>query len=281
MNYSLLLKNELIEGAPHSACCKRAYTAGLLLDLREMRENCLVLVISSAAARQECARAYREQYRREALLNGSVMLFASDKLYKVYRDAPAFACPQCRAHFLRGALIACGSVTDPTKGYHMEFRLANAEKVPVLTAVLEEMGWIPKARVIEGGTGLYFKKNAVIEEILSTVGANNALFSLINAKIARDIRNEENRATNCVTRNIAKTVGASQRCCAAIERIRAAARYDGLLPELRETAELRMAHPDAPLTELAQLHNPPITKSGLNHRLQKIIAFADALDNEK
>ena len=280
MNYSLSLKEELIEGAPHSACCKKAYTAGLLYDLREMRENCLVLVISSAAARRECARAYREQYRREALLNGSVMLFASDKLYKVYKNPPVYTCPQCRTNFLRGAIIACGSATDPTKGYHLEFRLANAEKVPVLSEALSEMGWEPKIRAIEGGTGLYFKKNAVIEEILSTVGANNALFSLINAKIARDIRNEENRATNCVTRNIGKTVDASRRCCVAIEKIRAAARFDGLLPELRETAELRVAHPDAPLTELAQLHNPPITKSGLNHRLQRILAFASTLEEK-
>lgn len=281
MNYSLMLKNELIAGAPHTACCKRAYAAGLLVDLREMRENCLVLVVSSADARQECARAYREQYRREALLNGAVMLFASEKLYKAYRTLPDFSCPQCRAHFLRGMLIACGSVTDPTKSYHMEFRLANAEKVPMLVDLLSDMGWPPHVRAIDGGTGLYFKKNAVIEEILSTVGANNALFSLINAKIARDIRNDENRATNCVTRNIAKTVGAAQRCCNAIERIRAAARFDSLLPELRETARLREENPDAPLAELAQLHNPPITKSGLNHRLQRIIAFADAIETEK
>ena len=189
MNYSLLLKNELIEGAPHNACCKRAYTAGLLFDLREMRENCLVLVISSAAARRECAKAYREQYRREALLNGSVMLFASEKLYAAYKAPPVFSCPQCRTHFLRGVLIACGSVTDPEKAYHMEFRLANPEKIPILADFLTEMGWTPKCRNIEGGVGLYFKKNAIIEEILSTVGANNALFALINAKIARDIRN--------------------------------------------------------------------------------------------
>lgn len=281
MNYSLLLKNELIEGAPHSACCKRAYAAGLLLDLREMRENCLVLVISSVAARQECARIYHEQYRRTALLDGSVMLFASEKLYKAYRLPPVFSCSQCRAHFLRGALIACGSATDPRKGYHLEFRLANAEKVPAFVEFLEEMGWAPKIRSIEGGTGIYFKKNAVIEEILSTVSATNALFTLINAKIARDIRNEENRATNCELRNLSKTVDAAQRCCAAIERIRAAARFDGLLPELRETAELRVANPEASLTELAQLHNPPITKSGLNHRLQRIISFADALEDKK
>ncbi|MBE6701864.1 MAG: DNA-binding protein WhiA [Ruminococcaceae bacterium] len=280
MNYSLLLKNELIENAPHNACCKRAYTAGLLLDLREMRENCLVLVITSAAARRECAKMYREQYRREALLNGSVMLFASEKLYKAYREPPTFVCPHCRISFLKGVMIACGSATDPQKAYRVEFRLANPEKVPLLAGFFEEMGWVPNCRNIEGGVALYFKQNAVIEEIFSTVGANNALFSLINAKIAREIRNEENRATNCVTRNIGKAVEASRRCCVAIEKIKAASRFEGLIPELRETAELRLKYQDANLAELAQLHNPPITKSGLNHRLQRIIAFAQALSEK-
>ena len=281
MNYSLLLKEELIQGAPRSACCKRAYTAGILFDLREMRENCLVLVLTSAAARQECARVYREQYRREALMNGTVMLFASEKLYAVYKDMPQFSCPHCRAHFLRGVMVACGSATDPQKAYQLEFRLGNAEKVPFLADFLGEMGWMPKSRRIEGGVGLYFKKNEIIEEILSTVGANNALFTLMNAKIARGIRNEENRATNCVTRNIAKAVAASQRYRDAIDSIRAAGRFEGMPPELQETATLRMAHPDVSLPELAQLHNPPITKSGLSHRLQKILAFAQVMKEER
>lgn len=277
MNYSLLLKNELIEGAPQKPCCKRAYAAGLLYDLREMRENCLVLVVSAAEPRYECARLYRELYRREALTDGAVMLFASEKLYGSYKEPPQFACPHCRSHFLRGLLVAYGSVTDPQKAYHLEFRLANPEKVAFAAAFLEEMGWQPKSRKIDGGIGLYYKRNAVIEEIISTVGANNALFALINAKIARDIRNEENRATNCVTRNIGKTVSASRRVCLAVEKIRECGRFDALPPELRETADLRVENPETALGELAALHNPPITKSGLNHRLQKILAFAESL----
>lgn len=280
MNYSLLLKNELIEGAPTKNCCKRAYTAGLLYDLREMRENCLVLVISAVSARYECARMYRELYHREALLNGAVMLFASEKLYATYKNPPSFACQHCRTHFLRGLLIACGSVTDPQKAYHAEFRLANPEKVAYLADFLEGMGWDPKCRQLDGGVGLYFKKNAVIEEILSTVGANNALFALMNAKIARDIRNEENRATNCVARNIEKAVNASNRVRVAVEKIRAYSRFDAMPAELRETALLRVENAEASLSELAQLHNPPITKSGLNHRLQKIVAFAEGLDSK-
>ena len=278
MNYSLLLKEELVKGAPRNGCCKRAYAAGMLFDLREMRENCLVLVLTSAVARHECARVYREQYRREALMDGTVMLFASEKLYGVYKDPPVLVCPYCRAHFLRGLLVACGSMTDPNKSYHLEFRLANAEKLPIINDCFKEMGWEPSCRKIDCGLGLYFKKYAVIEEILSTVGANNALFTLMNAKIARGIRNDENRATNCVARNIGKAVNASAKHCAAIRRIDEAGRLEKMPLELRETAELRLENPEVSLIELARLHNPPITKSGLNHRLQRILAFAEGVD---
>lgn len=280
MNYSLLLKEELIKGAPRNACCKRAYAAGILFDLREMRENCLVLVLTSAAARHECARVYRELYRREALMNGTVMLFASEKLYGVYKDPPVFACAHCRAQFLRGLLVACGSMTSPQKAYHLEFRLANAEKVPVVAEYFKDMGWTPGCRKIDCGVGLYFKKYAVIEEILSTVGANQALFTLMNAKIARGIRNEENRATNCDARNIGRAVDAATKHCNAIKKIQDAGMLEQLPPELRETADLRVENQEISLIELARMHNPPITKSGLNHRLQKILTIAQNINEE-
>lgn len=273
MSYSIELKEELIQGAPHAKCCKAAYTAGLLYDLRELRENCLVLVLSGVAARRECARVFREQYHRAALLNGSVLLFASEQLYKTYMEPPKLVCPHCAANFLRGLLIAAGSVTDPAKGYHLEFRLSNPEKTPYLAEFLEEQGWRAGCRTLKGGgVGIYFKNSNVIEEILSMLGANTALFAMINAKIARTIRNEENRATNCETRNIKRIVGASAKCRDAILRLEKEGRLPSLPQELRETATLRMEYPEASLEELARLHNPPITKSGLNHRLQKIIA---------
>ena len=278
MNYSLLFKEELIAGAPRNACCKRAYAAGLFYDLREWRTGCLVLVVSSAAARRECARVYREQYRREALIDRSVMLFSSEKLVARYRELPEFSCPKCRANFLKGLCISCGSITDPEKGTHFEIRISNAEKIPMLAELLADMGWELKCRKIDFGAGFYTKKGNEIEEILRTVGAGNALFAFLNAQIARGIRNQENRATNCVTSNIAKAVAASHKCCEAIEMIEAAGRFSLLADELRETARLRLANPDANLLELAALHNPPITKSGLNHRLQKIMRFAAALN---
>lgn len=276
MNFSLKVKEELIEGAPRSKCCRRAYASGLLYDLREIRENCLVLVLSGAAARRECAKAFREQYHRTALLNGSALLFPSEELYADYKKPPEISCPHCAGHFLRGLLISCGSMTDPAKSYHLEFRLSNAEKVPFLAEFLEENGWRAGCRTSNGAVGIYFKNSTVIEEILSLTASNQALFALINAKIARTIRNEENRATNCVTNNIKRSVGAATRTCEAVAALERAERLSELSPELRETATLRVEHPEASLEELARLHNPPITKSGLNHRLQKILLAAKA-----
>lgn len=279
MNYSLEVKNELIDGAPGKACCKAAYAAGLFFDVRELRENCLVLVLSSLAARRECARVFREQYKSTALLDGTVMLFASKVLYENYQAPPKFCCKSCAGHFLRGLMISSASVTDPAKSYHLEFRLSNAERVEFLSNFFEERAWKMGCRPLSGGVGLYSKNSNVIEEILTVSGAQNAFFTFLNAKFQRSLRNEVNRTTNCVTRNIGRTVGAAARSCDAIRLLEEHSRLSTLSEELQETARLRIEFPNEPLSSLALRHEPPITKSGLNHRLQKIIDAAKALEN--
>ena len=278
MNYSLQVKKELIEGAPRNACCKQAYAKGLFFDLREWREKCLVQVLSAAVARHECARVYRDLYRREALMDGSVMIFSSEKLFSVHLEPPQFKCPHCRAHFLRGLMVVCGSVTDPEKSYHLEFRISNAEKIPYLNQFFHDIDWDFKYRKIDFGGGFYSKKASDIENLLQMAGATNTLFSLMNAQIRHEIRNEENRISNCIARHIAQTVKASEECRRAIERLIDAGKFENLPGELKQTAQLRLEHDDATLSELASLHNPPITKSGLNHRLKRIIALAQGLD---
>ena len=101
---------------------------------------------------------------------------------------------------------------------------------------------------------------------------------IMNLRIERDIRNQENRATNCVTKNIEKSVSASAKQMDAIEKLILSGMLAQLPETIRITARLRAENPDASLEELRNLHVPPITKSGLNHRLQKILAEADKLD---
>ena len=213
-------------------------------------------------------------------MDGSVMLFSSEKLFAVHNEPPQFKCPHCQSHFLRGLLVVCGSVTDPTKAYHLEFRISNAEKIPYLHDFFKSIDWDFKYRKIDFGGGFYSKKAADVENILQMAGATNTLFTLMNAQIRHEIRNEENRISNCIARHISQTVKASEECRRAIERITEAGKFETMPEELKQTARLRLEHDDASLAELASLHNPPITKSGLNHRLKKILAFAQGLIGE-
>ena len=276
MNYSIALKEELISTAPHAPCCRAAYLRGLFLNAAQTKTGKVLLKLSSLAARRECARVYRHLYKKTALIDGATMLFSDQKLLDDLLLPPKFTCGECTVAFLRGAMITAGSATDPEKSYHIEFHAFETEGRDLLLDALQRQGWEAKVRTCrDGGFGIYIKKNAVIEDVLSVFGANNALFALMNAKITRDIRSEENRLTNCETQNIRRAVKASARVLTAIEELRQRGLFDALPEELRYTAFLREENPDLSLPQLAEMHNPTLTKSGLNHRLQKIIAFAE------
>ena len=184
-----------------------------------------------------------------------------------------FRCEECTACFLRGVFMAAGTVNDPEKSFHLELRLSLAERAQVVSDILTEIGMAPAVIKRNGYIGLYYKKVNVIQDFLTCIGAMQAVFSALNQQIERDIRNNENRATNCVARNISRSVSANAR---QLEAIRGLAER-GLLPalpeDLQETAKLRLTYPDATLSELASRHSESITKSGLNHRLAKIMAM--------
>jgi DNA-binding protein WhiA len=185
-----------------------------------------------------------------------------------------FDCEACTRYFLRGAFIAIGSVTDPSKTRQMQFSCRDSATARRLAEVLCEAGAEPRTIRRQNGTQLYYKNSAAMEDLFSYLHAHKTLFALINNKIEREIRNEENRATNCVAQNIQKAVKAAAEQTEAIETLKASREWDRLSEMLRETALLRLANPDATLSELASLHNPPITKSGLNHRLKKLTEMA-------
>ena len=282
MSYASMLREELIATAPRRGCCRVAYLRGLFLNAAATKSGKIVLTAGSLTVRREIARVFRDVYRREALVERSTLLFSGDALYRdLTETAPNFACENCAKAFLRGAFVAAGTATSPEKAYHLEIRAADGEardRVENAFALLK----IPcKVRTISEGFGIYLKNGAHLEDLLAAIGSHEAYFQLVNARITRDIRNGENRATNCVTNNIGKSVGAAARVSEAIAAIRTARRFEEMPDELRITAILREENPDASLAALAALHNPSLTKSGLNHRLQKIIAFGEALTVKK
>ena len=125
---------------------------------------------------------------------------------------------------------------------------------------------------------LYLKGQSAISDMLSIFGANTARFAMEDAYIRKELRNNANRAVNCDSANVQRAVTAAARQTQAIERLIAAKGEDSLPPQLQETARLRLQHPEMSLEELGMMCDPPVGKSGVNHRMRRLEQMAAELD---
>lgn len=183
----------------------------------------------------------------------------------------------CQRAFLRGAFLSVGSISDPSKGYHLEFVCTSGEKALQLQHIMQ--GFEIDAKIVRRKKYhvVYVKEGSAIVDLLNVCGAHVSLMNLENLRILKEMRNSINRRVNCEAANINKTVSAASRQISDIEFLRE--HYDfSLLPEpLRQMAEVRLENPDAPLKDLGGLMDPPVGKSGVNHRLRKLSELAEAL----
>ena len=181
----------------------------------------------------------------------------------------------CRAAFLRGAFLAGGSVTDPEKGYHLELTTTHQSVARETYALMDEvLGFYPKTAHRAGGTVLYLKQSDLISDCLTRLGAPIAAMGIIEAKLEKELNNKVNRRCNCDDANTSKVVEAAQEQIAAIRHLEERGLLENLPEKLRSAAFARMENPEASLTELAAMMEPPITKPAMNHRLKKLIQTA-------
>ncbi|SBW00093.1 conserved hypothetical protein [uncultured Eubacteriales bacterium] len=180
----------------------------------------------------------------------------------------------CRAAFFRGVFLAAGSVTDPQKRYHLELVTSHYNVSRELTALLLEAGFFPKETIRKSNYLTYFKQSEYIEDFLTVIGAPLAAMELMNAKVEKNLRGSVNRRVNCDAANLDKAVDAALEQIEAIRRLEERGMLQELPDKLKETVDLRVAHPELTLSQLAELCDPPVTKSCLNHRLRKLMELA-------
>lgn len=181
----------------------------------------------------------------------------------------------CKAAFLKGAFLAGGSVTDPGKGYHLELATTHHSVAREgYTLIDEVLGFDPKVAQRAGGQVLYFKNSEQISDCLTYFGAPLAAMGIMEARLEKDLNNKVNRRCNCDEANTSKVVEAAQEQLAAIRMLRQRGVISSLPPKLRQAAEAREKNPEASLTELAAMMEPPITKPAMNHRLKKLAQLA-------
>lgn len=183
----------------------------------------------------------------------------------------------CLPCFLRGAFLVCGNVTDPGKDYHMEFVVPHMNLANDLCRIISEIEIAPKGINTvcrKGNYIVYTKGSEGIADMLAYMGAQKAYFDILDAKIYKSVRNDANRRTNFDMANTKKTANAAARQLEAIRIIREAGALSGLSDDLRELAVLREAHPEYNLRELGEELSSPISRSGVNHRLARLIDIA-------
>lgn len=306
MSYSSQTKEELCRFEPDSVCCLLAELSGIVsaagsVIYRGGGEKRLSIETENSAVARRAFRLLREVFdvqpelvtlRRARLggrsayrieIGGDEAAFVLEgcgiavaQRRGVPRDVTVRKC--CRRSFLRGVFLASGSVTDPEKEYHLEFVLddeAFAAALQRLIARFDLSAHIGKRRQM---TLVYLKGQSEITDMLSIFGAQSARFAMEDAYIRKELRNNANRAVNCDSANVQRAVTAASRQTQAIERLIAAQGEQSLPPALLQTAKLRLQYPEVSLEELGRLCDPPVGKSGVNHRLRRLEQMAQELD---
>ncbi|MDE7053522.1 MAG: DNA-binding protein WhiA [Oscillospiraceae bacterium] len=295
MSFSSEVKTELCRGRLDRPCCTRAEIYGALLygNTFTSREVRLITESESFAARLPnlLESAFHMEFDRLPGEGERKYIFQLTDAGKIHRIIDAFGFDSrqspvlhinfglleedcCRAAFLRGAFLAGGSVTEPSKRYHLELVTSHAQASREMQALLADMGRQPGQSARNGSQVTYFKSSGQIEELLTLMGAPVSAMALMNAKAEKELRNGVNRRVNCESANLDKTVDAAQAQLEAIRRLYELDRVEGLPASLKETIVLREAYPELTLSQLAEEFEPPVTKSCLNHRLRKLIELS-------
>ncbi len=295
MSFSSQVKNELVKTEYTSACCKKSLLYGMTLFAKVFSFKEVVFQTES----ENLALLYRKLLKELCNIETKITVSPSGKSFSITvadRSSAAklqtyfghsrsetslkinfsnFVCSHCQNAFLAGAFLSCGTVSTPQKDYHLEFTVAYMNLSKSFVTLLREMELSPKATTRKGYHVIYFKVSEQIEDCLYLMGASSSMFEMMNVKILKEIRNSANRKANCEAANIEKIVRAASPQIAAILKIKEKKGLASLPDSLRKMAEIRLENPDLSLSELAGMFDPPLSRSGVNHRLTRLMKIAD------
>lgn len=186
----------------------------------------------------------------------------------------------CKRIFIRGAFLGGGSISNPEKTYHLEFVTHQEKYANELSKIINTYGLNSKVIQRKSSYVIYLKEGEQIVDLLNIIGAHESLLELENVRIMKEMRNNVNRLVNCETANLSKTVNAAVRQIQSIKLIEKEIGLKRLPQNLKEIAELRLSYENESLKELGQMLEPPVGKSGVNHRLRRIEKIAEELRKE-
>lgn len=295
MSFSGEVKAELCRAAVNRECCACAEIYGVLLCCNTFTPREIRIITESEAFAQRLPKlleqAFGLTFDRLPAEGEQKFIFQITQSEKLSRIVDAFGydpCQSpvlhinfgvleedcCRSAFLRGIFLSGGSITDPSKHYHLELATSHTQASRELQALLKDMGHAPRQVTRAGYQVTYFKNCDQIEDLLTAIGAPLSAMELMNRRVEKNLRNVVNRRVNCEAANLDKAVDAAYEQLEAIRRLYELDRVEGLPDKLKETIILRENYPELTLAQLAAEFDPPVSKSCLNHRLRKLIELS-------
>lgn len=288
MSFSSNVKEELEKVIPNSRHCQVAELAAMIHFGCKIRlSNGYPEEITIVSENSSVSRKYFTLLKKTFMINGITekvlqavkILDESGHLHSLSEEINPVLLKNscCRRAFLRGAFLCFGSMSDPNKGYHLEFVCeyeAWAEQIRQVVASFDI-----EARIIRRKKYyvVYLKEGAGIVDLLNVIGAHRCLMELENLRVEKEVRNSINRQVNCEAANITKTVNAANKQIQDIELLQKHYGLSNLPENLRQMAKIRLEHPESSLQELGGYLNPPVGKSGVNHRLRKLSEIAEKI----
>lgn len=296
MSFSSNVKAELCRAQVNRRCCALAECYGILLYCNTFRKDQIRIVTENPEFAARLPKLFRRAFSLEfdQLPEPSdrgkhvFLMTDADKISAVF-DAYGLSeeggvalyvnfgvieedC--CRNSFLRGAFLSGGSATDPAKRYHLELATSHQKVSRQTDALLLDLGFRAKTVERNGSAILYFKQSESIEDFLTFLGAPVCAMGVMEAKMEKEMVNRVNRQVNCETANLTKVVDAAGEQIAAIRTLERRGILQTLPEKLRDTARMRLENPEATLAELAEMCQPPVSKSAVNHRMRKLAELA-------
>lgn len=183
----------------------------------------------------------------------------------------------CRRAFLRGSFLCLGSMSNPVKSYHLEYVCSSRAQAQQIADIIGTFQIDARITERKNHFVVYIKEGEAIVDLLNIIGAHISLMDLENLRIVKEVRSSVNRRVNCETANISKTINAASRQMEDILYLRDHYGLNRLPEHLKEMAIVRLEHEDASLKELGEYLDPPVGKSGVNHRLRKLKELAEEL----
>ncbi len=297
LSFSAAAKAEICRNAPQKRCCALAECFGILLFCNSFGSDGIRIITESREFAQNLPKLFKKAFNLSfdvfpsLAAPGKLMFQISDpeKIEEImscfgfnvqdtlalHVNLPVVEEECCKASFLRGAFLAGGSVTDPSKGYHMEITTTHtAVARETYLLIHEAMEFSPKSAARGGGQVLYLKQSEQISDFLTYLGAPVASMGIMEARLEKELNNKVNRRCNCDDANTSKVVEAAQEQLAAIRILRETGEMEKLPGKLRDAAIAREENPEASLTELAAMMEPPITKPAMNNRMKKLLMLS-------